>query len=340
MAITLFKVISDPALVPSTLSNFPLPLIGGNFPASFWSVVKSGGGDIRVYLDVAKTIQIPHDVVYIDVGSNIIDLRYRVTSLDDTVGTEVYIEAGDAAKNMLPVTDTYGRNATWSEAQSSVLMEDATPVDHTGNHTFGITGTLTNIAGPIGRANSFVTTDRLSNADAALRDILTTYDTTVSVISRGAAYAANQAVLSWSGADDFVLYPLDNTAGNSARTFWRDIGGIDGTVEALANTWIWNDFTTRASNDHELYTNGLSVGTASGTGTAGPFTTFFIGGFGSQNWDNDIAQVIVWKTARSDDWVEVQKTSQSDPVTFWGVATEVVSGFQPAWAINANGIIQ
>lgn len=335
----LFKITSNTSSIPSTLSNFIGLAIGGNFPAAFWAIVKSDGGDVRVYLDQAKTQQIAHDVVTIDVGAEEIELRYDIASLSGTVAKDIYIEAGDSAKNTLPVTDTFGRNNTWLEARTALCMESATPVDRTGNHTFGVTGTLTNIDGPFGKANSFVSTDRLSNTDAALVDILETYDTTLSVISRRTAYVTVKAVMSWEGTDDFVLYPMDTSSLDGVRVFWRDLGGtiLDGPEETLENTFIWNDFTTRASDDHEVYTNGVSGDTSSATGTAGPFSSFDIGGFGTQHFDGDVAQVIVWKTARSSDYTAAKRNNESDAVDFWGVAVQVEFGVSSA-IVSSFGI--
>lgn len=326
------KVTIQNGKVPGTLTSYPALITEVNLPqgndeifdADGLHAAINGGGDIRASSDAAGTTQLPLHVVSF-VTDNIpangkCELWVKIASVSSSVDTDFYIWWEKSAETQPAVGSTFGRNNVWTEAELVVLMEDSVPVDSTGNHALSLSGGLVSIDGPFGKANTFAGNDRLSNTDAALVDIPETYDTTISIISRKATYELSEAVVSFEGTDDIVIYPMDaEGANNGFRIFWRDLGGdhFDPT-ETLANAWIWNDFTTRASNDHEGYTNASSIGTFTTTGTAGPFSTFFIGGFTAtgQDWDGDIAQIIVWATARSDAWLTAQHNNQFDPATF------------------------
>ncbi len=324
------KVTIQNGKVPSSQTDFVSLVTQVNLPQGDNEIFDAdgshpainGGGDLRASLDAAGSTQLPlHVVSFITdntPANGTCELHVEIPSVSGTVDTDFYIWWEKAAETQPAVTDTFGRNAVWVTAEVAVVMEDSTPVDVTGNHTLGLTGTLTNIAGPFGRANSFAGTDELTNTDASLVDILTTYDTTISVISKKTSYLESNAVGSWSGTDDWVLYPFDTISGDGVRVFWRDLGGsqINNNAESFAGTWLWTDYTTRASNDHEVYSNAVSAGTAANTGTAGPFTTFIIGDFVSQSFEGDIAQVIVWKVAKTSDYLTTQFNNQNDPATF------------------------
>lgn len=324
--------------ITGTLTNFVGLLTEASLPSEIFDAdgpnpAQNGGGDIRVSTDEAGSSRLAIDVVSFvtdnDPANGSAEIRLLSSSI--AVGSIVYVWYDPPDTESQPaVGAAFGRDATWVEAELAVLMEDTTPVDHTGNHTLSLAGGLTSIDGPFGKANTFVGNDRLSNTDAALTDIFESYDATVDVISRQTAYVFNQPVLSFSGTDDLVIYPMDDLNGNGVRVFWRDVGGslIDNDTESLANTWVWNSFTSRASDDHEMLTNGASSGTSSATGTAGPFDTFFIGGFPAttQDWDGDIKQVVAWETARSTDYTAAQYNNESDPGAFFVAGTPVTPG--------------
>jgi len=332
------KITIPAAQISGSNSDFPVLLTKENFPAEMLDAgpnsVLNGGGDLRFSEDGAGAVPLACDIVTLITSAVPInqeaEVWVRLLTLNSAAAKEFYVWYDKAGETQPAVTDPTGRNAVWSEAECAVLMESAAPIDHTGNHILGLTGTLDNISGPFGRANSFSGVDRLSNTDAALKDILLTYDTTVSVVSRKESFVSNRAVMSFDGSDDFNLYPMedDGSPNEGIRAFWRDItSAMYAHNVAAVNTWGWLGFTTRASNDHEMYQNGTSVSTSAATGSAGPFSTFYIGGWGAQHWDGDIAQVVVWKTARTTDWLLTEYNNQFFPTAFAAAsAPEAVSG--------------
>jgi len=291
----------------------------------------NGGGDIRFSSDSAGASRLAIDVISFVTNatpaSRECEIRVKVSSISTSADTDIFIWYKKSGETQPAAGGLFGSEAAWSIVEAILAMEDATPDDRSGNHTFSLSGTLTNIDGPFGKANSFAGNDRLSNTDAILKDILETYDTTVSLISMVATFGAanDTAALSFDGTDDFIIYPQEDStdagaAEEGVRTFWRDVDGGKLVIDFVSaiNTWTWTDFTTRASNDHELYQDGVSGATGSVTGTAGPFSGFFIGGFGAtaQDYNGDIAQVIVWKTARNSGWTTTKFNNEFAPGAF------------------------
>ncbi|PCI43053.1 MAG: hypothetical protein COB49_12835 [Alphaproteobacteria bacterium] len=330
------KITIPDAGISGSNSDFPILITEDNLPAEMLdggaNSALNGGGDVRFSEDSAGTIQLALDViVFVTGGMPDVEIWAKLPTLNTGAAKDIYVWYKKTGEVQPDATAAFGRHAVWSSSEIAVLMEDAAPVDHTGNHTLSLAGSLTNISGPFGQANSFGGNDRLSNSDASLRDIPLSYDTTVSVISRRASYGNPFAVLSWEGGDDLVIYPMDSLGGDGGLVVWRDLGLIiiNNNSEALANTWVHNSFTTRSGNNHELHTNGASAGTSTGTGSAGPFSGFYIGGFGatSQDFNGDIAQVVVWKTARTPDWIATEYANQNDPAAFASAGTpEAVGG--------------
>lgn len=142
----------------------------------------------------------------------------------------------------------------------------------------------------------------------SLRDLPTTHNFTVNFWFLSNSATQDVAALAWNGTDDLVFYPNDSKSGSGGtRVFWRQLGR-DIIAEAgpnLSGGWHLFTFTSRASNDHEAYRDGVSVGTSaadgSGLATAGPFSNLLIGTFepAAQNFDGNIGPVSIHSRALS-----------------------------------------
>ena len=132
-------------------------------------------------------------------------------------------------------------------------------------------------------------------------DLPATHNFTVVFWFKAATVATNLVGFSWSGTDDLNFYPNDNAVGSGGtRVFWRDLGSniISEDGPDLTGDWHRFVFVSRASDDHEAYRDGVSVGTSSATGAAGPFTSIRIGNFGtSQGFDGLLDDVRVYNRA-------------------------------------------
>lgn len=105
--------------VASDLTDYPVYVDLSGMPAGFWSHVNSDGGDIRV-MATDGTTSIPMDLVWIDYDAQEGSLFFKrtVASGSDTV---VRVYYGATGLDRLPATDTYGRNAVWSDYDVVVI---------------------------------------------------------------------------------------------------------------------------------------------------------------------------------------------------------------------------
>ena len=145
------------------------------------------------------------------------------------------------------------------------------------------------------------------NSADSLRDLPATYDFTVCFWFNSDGATTDNGAFSWSGTDDLVFYPNDSNIGSGGvRVFWRDLGGNIIDQNGTDRTGAWHHFTfvSRASDDHEAYFDGVSADTSSSTGSAGPFTSVFIGTFGTQNFNGQLDDVRVYDRALSDTEIE------------------------------------
>lgn len=307
----------------------------------------NGGGDIRFSSDAAGTTQLACEIVSFVTdntpANGTAEIWVKVPDVDDATDTDIYIWWEKAAETQPAVTDTYGRNNVWTvydyvwhlnETPASAGNDFADSTGTTPLDGVGLTG-IEQVAGPFGNGVTFAGNDRAEEeSDSTLAALLTGYDLTINIIFKRASFATSDAVaVSWEGSDDWAIYPMDDSVQTlGMKLFWRDVGatqiGVNNTGQATA-TWHWASYTTRASNDHEMYLNGASVGTSSATGgSPGPFTGFYLGGLGSgaQDWGGDIANVGISSASLTDAWLVTEHNNQSSPSTFWTVGTPTAPG--------------
>lgn len=99
--------------VASDLTNFLVRINLADMPSGFWSAVKADGGNIRVYQSDGVT-QVPFDLTFFQRASRAGELfaKLNVATASNTVFKIAWTNPSD---NLLPATDTYGRNAAWSD---------------------------------------------------------------------------------------------------------------------------------------------------------------------------------------------------------------------------------
>jgi hypothetical protein len=119
-----WPVTVDATKVPSTQTDFPVYVDLSDMPASFWSTVANGGGDIRVTTANGET-ECPVEPVSCDTGTDTGELHFLANSVDGTTDTTFYIYANGTSSGYA-VTDTYGRNAVWADYNAVYHMEGLT----------------------------------------------------------------------------------------------------------------------------------------------------------------------------------------------------------------------
>ena len=135
-----------PWRILSNLTGFPVAVDLADMPDSFWSATTEDGGNIRV--TNAADVPLPFDIVFFDKGEKQGRLFFKANlSTASNNDFKVITQAGATA---LAPTDTYGREAVWSDFEAMFAFESL--VDRTGNghdatlsgssstYAYGVTG--------------------------------------------------------------------------------------------------------------------------------------------------------------------------------------------------------
>jgi hypothetical protein len=100
--------------VASNLTDFPVMIDMANLPSSFWSHVTTSGSEIRVK-SAGGASSLPFDVARFDKGTSTGWMFVKVPTVAAASSTVIRIYYGASALSALAVTDTYGRNAVWTD---------------------------------------------------------------------------------------------------------------------------------------------------------------------------------------------------------------------------------
>jgi uncharacterized delta-60 repeat protein len=148
------KITIDADQISSDLTDFPVYVNLANMPASFWTYVKNGGGDIRI-TKADGTTEVPREVVSCNTSTNAGELHFKYPgTLSSSTDTDVYIYYGNSGASDYADTATYGANNVWDSNTKGVwhLNTVSTPAATGGSitysggyiiHTFTGSGTFT-----------------------------------------------------------------------------------------------------------------------------------------------------------------------------------------------------
>lgn len=277
-----FDVTIDSSLVPASKTDIPILIDLSDMPAGFWSVVTSGGGDIRCY-ESDGTTELARDVVSCNTGSSVGELWVKVANLSSSADTVIKVEV-DGVSSDYAVTDTYGRNAVWSDYEAVWhLNESATGgsgsiVDSTGNgHNgtpsgWGASGQVSAPWGAAGGALEFDgSNDWISVPDDPGLELL---------VSGGANYAVQYWAYPLSTWSNILLTKYDEwnaqfnntSAGSGVSPRFNTYG--DNNQSALSanhvtvNAWNQYLFWGDPGTNHKTYHNSTLRGTKAITDTS------------------------------------------------------------------------
>tara|TARA_R110002020_G_scaffold121837_2_gene276898 strand:- start:4617 stop:6071 length:1455 start_codon:yes stop_codon:yes gene_type:complete len=116
--------------------------------------IANGGGDMQVFSDTAATTRLPIEVVSFVTGG-IPEAQVWVRTPSYTSGDTITIGRDDTQTIQPAVGAAFGRNSVWVDYEVVCHHETITPIDSTGNTTLTTSGTLVQVTGAIGEANTF-----------------------------------------------------------------------------------------------------------------------------------------------------------------------------------------
>lgn len=311
-----------------TTANLPTAAIDGGA-----SSILNGGGNLRAYTDDTKTTQLAIEILTFVTGGTPDVVVYGLSSTLD-VGSTVYIEADEVATTQPSVTDTYGRNAVWTDWR---FVSHTLEFDSTGNFTgsFTPTGSPSQVDGAYGNTNGAYEFDGTNqiNVDTLgtnpLEGTSSTDEFTVvqwlsssssDTFNRGIQYVSNfsnrnlQIGQNADGTNYFVRTSNTNT-GTKGRLQARSASDVFELVTATGTMTETPDSKAVRVNGVSSNTNGTSN---LGGGTSGSTDiTFGARNDGVGDYFGRIAEAWLRMDTLSDDYLEMLENNLTDPASFW-----------------------
>jgi len=317
--------------VPATQTDFPayvdLSRVGITTLAEAQSV--------RVYADSAKTTEWAREIV------SATEMHVKVPSLTSTV--EIYVD-WDGVSSDYAVTDTYGRNAVWSDYRAVWHMPDVT------TSTFGDSTSGGFTANKKGANEPIQTTGQIGNG----QDFDGTNDYANITHSATLSPTSNMTIQAWAksaaqlghivGKDNEASFRREGwilvAAASGADVTYQFTAGLNSGYPAVtssaqtANTWVMVHGTYTPSTELRIYINGTSnaVYTTSIPGSLAAVTRELNfgrrnNGFGPDRYYNgDLDEVRLRASTLSANWITTEYNNQSDEATFWGTWTDLSGG--------------
>lgn len=333
-----FFVTVDHTKVSADLTDFPIYINLANAPASFWSVVKNGGGDIRVYKSDGIT-ELAREVVSCDTGTDTGELHVKFTgTLSASVDTKIIIDVDGRRPDYAP-TATFGRHNVWTNNRVVYHLDNENDSTSNAYHlTQSTSGGVTFASGQVGKAG---TSPDNYPGNKALKRI-------------------NFAMLSnaeYSGEWRKTLWLRNNHSSSvwwsiiqlrSGSPFYQMWNSLTSTLVSFnsataypvvsaslgLNTYAKLDIVANG-NTWTLYKDGALIG--SGTGALGSSVTyqnnFVIFGNGDNSTQEsspvtiDEYRIVIGNSQSSANWIATEYNNQSAPGTFTSWSEQVPKRF-------------
>jgi hypothetical protein len=301
--------------VPATQTDFP-----SYIDLSRLGITTQAEADsVRVYADAGKTTQWAREIVSVS------QMWVKIPSLTST--TAIYVE-WDGVSADYAVTDTYGRNAVWSDYLAVFHFESSNANSTSGSYS----GTDTSMTygssyGKFGGGADFNgTSSRIAFSSTMIPITTNPWSITMWVNQDILATGNKEFFSQWTYATSGNAYFLGTNSNTRIRM--SDAWSYDLTTNWTADTWRYVANTNTASNNH-LYTNATLRGSK---GSAMSFTGTGVAMFGRQGeyadeyFDGFLDEARVRLSTLSQDWITTEYNNQSDEAGFWGTWSDVSSG--------------
>ena len=334
----------------------------GSFPA------QNGGGDLRFTSDAAGTTQIPVEVVSFvtdnDPANGTAEIWVKVASVSTSADTTIYVWYNTAGTESQPaVTDTYGRNAVWSDYRAVFHLDEdpsgSAPqlLDSTGN---GYNGTVAGtgwtsgdeVPAKIGNGIDFETASgqyatmsgaMVGTPTALTAQIWANLDNVTSDQRLFGAFdtaPADQTFLLWmdtgDGADGCAFTVTDGSTGYLAGV---TVGGSSASTDQMY-VGVWDGSNVKAYLDGSLKdTNASGPSSVNSSPTQGQIGTLWPSASGALDGVADEARYR--ESALSADWIATEYNNQDTPSTFVieGTPVSPTGGRIMSSLVAAGGLI-
>ena len=322
----------------------------------------NGGGDIRFSSDSAGTSRLPCEIVSFVTNatesSRQCEVYVKVPSVSTTADTTIYMWYQKSGESQPAVTDTYGRDAVWSDY--ALVCHGNGNTDSSGNQDLVPNSTdYSGDTGGLWGGQCFNFPKAAGQRHSASQSSLTAipammqcwfYTNSDTGVGQGLVFADR------SVTDRFCrLTNQDNIAGNPARMQSRDDTTwsiSDTSTSTSVDTWEMVHGTVASDGATASYLNAGSKDTDATTVSVTDLDTFTIGEWSPsttvpkayiQPVDGLVDEVRIRKSVPSsqDDWITTEYNNQSSTSTFIVEGTpEDASGATYTLTASLSSVLQ
>lgn len=318
------KLTINHSLVSGDLTSFPVYINLTLLPASFWTSVQNGGGDIRITTSDGLT-EIAREIVTCNTATRAGEVHALVPSVSTTVDTDIYIYFGNSTASDYAANATYGSQAVWT-AFKLVQHMQTNANDSTSNANNGTLIGTTQTAASIGNGRSFGAsgTDKSTHTNAA-GQIFNNTDMTL-----------HYRVKRTSTALIAYLFSHPETAGNGNRLYlnWAandrlnlvlGAGGQSEASASITDTTTYHDIIAlyeRSTRKVKLYVDGIvrfDFIASSGVTPTSTLQSLFVGNQGSAAVQSSAAiidEVRVQPSLATDAFIVTEHNNLNNPISF------------------------
>jgi hypothetical protein len=296
------------AKVAATLSNYPTYIDLSRVKGS--AMTQAEADSVRIYTDSAKTTEIAREIVSVS------ECHAKIPSLTTT--TQLWVDY-DGVRSDYAATDTYGRNAVWSDYIGVWHLSDVT--GSTGTNSLTNSGvSFGSSFGKIGNGADFDNTSDL----LSLNDNTSIKPTTITISCWIKAGSLSGTSIFYDRYNAFTAdgYRMYTSSSKFSFEVFRGSGiTATGATTVSTNTYYLVHGTYDTSNVR-VYLNGSSDGS---TGTSGNITysTTTALGLGRRTGGTtfpltgNLDEARMRSGALSANWITTEYNNQDDESSFW-----------------------
>lgn len=328
---------------------FPVLLVQDNLPQEMLDAdgshaCKPDGSDLRVTSDADGVSELPVEVAFIGLNDDPVLSRieiYTRANLSSASDTTLWIWYCNPSATMPEATAPNGRNAVWSDFKFvGHLSQDPTGgagciLDSTGNYNGTPGGTWSAEAlvdGPFGKALQFSGSNHVVLGNMPVQGAAA-----ISALVNPSNVSANRSVLSRSSSGGAATNAALSMRIDTTSKLRANLGNDSGTYQVwttnlslAADTWQY--WALSEDGSEIIARNGANTQSTSQTVAVNTSTSdgYAIGRLG-ENYNGwyfvgKIAEVRLHAAARTDAWLETEKSNLMEPAAFAAAGTPINLG--------------
>jgi len=343
-------------VIDADLTDFPVYVDLQTLGDTFWSNVKSDGGDIRVTANDGTT-ELPIEIVGFSTSTRSGELYFKASSIASTSNTTFYVYVSNTVATGYASTSTYGSRNVWTNGYDTVLhiqedpsgtapqMKDVTSYGHNGT-TGDSPASNRSVTGKFGKAFDMGgNTYYLDFANSALVSYTYSMWLKPSSYTNGGTGDGNGTYFTDRVVGSAALASLKAVGGAYTHQY-RDnanggLGGVSGGSIRTDGSWQFVAWGRTFGTNFFVHTDGTTYTSTPSLGALTPEDPRVGNHQGladSTDFNGVVDEIRVANVARSAAWLKAEHANGSSTASFY--ATSTSESFVARVFLDTNATVQ